>query len=87
MGLQQIAGYVVKPDGGQPAMQLPFLGGQAFGIPVILPLHHVTVYHYNAQYWQEWYIAELKNDLEFTNAKPNTKKTIITSKSCFIRFT
>ncbi|HLO15314.1 MAG TPA: RHS repeat-associated core domain-containing protein [Anaerolineales bacterium] len=72
-------GYVVIRDGDGTRFftELSFFGGgQAFGIPVTIPVGHVTVYRPPVQYWQEWYIAELKIDLEYTNAAPNTKKPL-----------
>ncbi len=58
------AGYVVRPDQGQPVYTLwdgahiidPRTGQQA-----VFPQGHVTVYHQERDYWNRWHRADLAN--------------------------
>jgi hypothetical protein len=66
-------GYIVNFDGSQPTLDLPFFGGgQHFGIPVTLPVGHVTVYYNDESYWTQWYYDEQLN----TNTPNVTPQTL-----------
>lgn len=58
------AGFVVRPDGGNPVYELwegnpvidPRTGQQA-----VFPSGHVTVYHHDRAYWDRWHQTDLAN--------------------------
>ena len=58
------AGFMVRPDGGQPVYKLwtgePVIDHRT-GQQAIFPTGHVTVYHEDRQYWDQWHQADLAN--------------------------
>ena len=60
----QAAGFVVRPDGGQLVYKIwgdePVIDSRT-GQQAVFPTGHVTVYHSDQQYWQQWYQADVAN--------------------------
>ena len=58
------AGYVVRPDQGQLVATLwdeqPVMD-PATGVQALFPSGHVTVYHADRYYWEQWHRADLAN--------------------------
>lgn len=58
------AGYIVRPDGGELVRTLwddePVIDART-GEQATFPGGHVTVYHSDRRYWDQWYQADLSN--------------------------